>query len=126
MKDHPDADSDSRFPGYDVLAKRRTPSWNEQTREVIDPRSPFAIAAAVLSRRRNSRPSSPICDRIVPQPASSADSGRALVDHKLATGPIGRLSPRRNCRDKARLGAVGLAALDAEAEAAYGDALSQP
>ena len=22
-----------RFPGYDVLNKRRTPSWNQQTRE---------------------------------------------------------------------------------------------
>ena len=27
-----------RFPGYDVLAKRDTPSWNEQTRRVIEAR----------------------------------------------------------------------------------------
>ena len=27
-----------RYPGYDVLAKRYTPSWNEQTRRVIDAR----------------------------------------------------------------------------------------
>jgi hypothetical protein len=73
----------SRYPGYDVLAKRHTPSWNEQTRRVIDrrlavPRDPrffteaeFAVLAAV-------------CDRILPQP-----SGRppipvaALIDDKM-------------------------------------------
>ena len=27
-----------RYPGYDVLAKRNSPSWNEQTRRVIDER----------------------------------------------------------------------------------------
>jgi hypothetical protein len=27
-----------RYPGYDVLSKRWTQSWNEQTREVIDRR----------------------------------------------------------------------------------------
>ena len=27
-----------RFPDYDVLAKRDTPSWNAQTRKVIDDR----------------------------------------------------------------------------------------
>ena len=26
------------YPGYDVLSKRNTPSWNEQTRAVIDQR----------------------------------------------------------------------------------------
>ena len=26
------------YPGYDVLAKRHTPSWNEQTRAVVDKR----------------------------------------------------------------------------------------
>ena len=26
-----------RFPDYDVLAKRNTPSWNAQTRAVVDP-----------------------------------------------------------------------------------------
>ena len=30
--------TDERFPGYDVLAKRDTPSWNEQTRRAIDAR----------------------------------------------------------------------------------------
>jgi hypothetical protein len=50
------------YPGYDVLAKRDTPSWNERTRDVIDarlatPTSPRFLtpaewdAANALSRR---------------------------------------------------------------------------
>ena len=37
------------FPTYDVLAKRDTPSWNEQTREVVDRRLALAVAEGVLS-----------------------------------------------------------------------------
>ena len=56
-----------RYPGYDVLAKRHTPSWNEKTRQVIDerlalPREPRYLSQAewlVLEA---------ICERIVPQP----------------------------------------------------------
>lgn len=51
-----------RFPGYDVLAKRDTPSWNDPTRRVIDqrlatPRVPrfftdteWAVADALVRR----------------------------------------------------------------------------
>jgi hypothetical protein len=40
-----------RYPGYDVLAKRQTESWNEATRQVIDrrlamPREPRFFSAA--------------------------------------------------------------------------------
>ena len=39
------------YPGYDVLAKRHTPSWNEKTRRVIDerlalPREPRYLSQA--------------------------------------------------------------------------------
>ncbi len=56
MAEHP------RFPGYDVLAKRDTPSWNEPTRRAIDarlatPRQPrfftqaeWAVADALVRR----------------------------------------------------------------------------
>ncbi|MEO8836729.1 MAG: gluconate 2-dehydrogenase subunit 3 family protein, partial [Caldimonas sp.] len=56
MNSHP------RFPGYDVLAKRDTPSWTEPTRRVIDarlatPRAPrffteaeWAVADALTRR----------------------------------------------------------------------------
>lgn len=33
-----------RFPGYDVLAKRDTPSWNDPTRRVIDQRLATPLA----------------------------------------------------------------------------------
>ena len=41
-----------RYPGYDVLAKRNTPSWNEQTRRVIDQRLAHAARATLLHRGR--------------------------------------------------------------------------
>ncbi len=44
MADHP------RFPGYDVLAKRDTPSWDEPTRRVIDARLATPRAPRFLSR----------------------------------------------------------------------------
>jgi hypothetical protein len=31
--------SQSRYPGYNVLDKRDTPSWDDATRQVIDQRS---------------------------------------------------------------------------------------
>jgi hypothetical protein len=31
----PEAPSRNRFPGYDVLSKHSTPSWNDKTREVV-------------------------------------------------------------------------------------------
>jgi hypothetical protein len=38
-----------RFPGYDVLAKRDSSSWNDKTREVIAERLALPIAEAVLT-----------------------------------------------------------------------------
>jgi Gluconate 2-dehydrogenase subunit 3 len=72
-----------RYPGYDVLAKRHTPSWDEKTRRVIDER---------LALPREPRWLTPfewqvleaICDRIVPQPRSRAPVPlAAMVDNKL-------------------------------------------
>jgi hypothetical protein len=59
--------TDDRYPGYDVLAKRNTPSWNEQTRRVIDarlsvPREPRFFTESEW------RTLEAICDRIIPQP----------------------------------------------------------
>ncbi len=108
-----------RYPGYDVLAKRNTPSWNEQTRRVIDrrlatPREPrffspdeFATVEALAAR-------------IVPQPSDRPPIPvAALVDAKLLEdkqdGYRGEGMPRP--REAWRR---GLGALDAEAQAAYG------
>jgi Gluconate 2-dehydrogenase subunit 3 len=72
-----------RYPGYDVLAKRNTPSWNEPTRRAIDKR---------LSVPREPRFFTPeewqtlqaLCDRILPQPGGRPPVPlAAYVDQKL-------------------------------------------
>lgn len=108
------------YPGYDVLSKRDTLSWNEPTRRVIDRRLAldpsthrFFCDVEWLTLRA-------LCDRIVPQPAGRPpvpvaamvdlkmmeDSGDGYRDAEL---PVMWESWRR-----------GLTALDAEARAAYG------
>jgi hypothetical protein len=110
-----------RYPGYDVLAKRHTPSWNEQTRRVIDrrlaaPRTPrffseheFAVVEAVAAR-------------IVPQPVHRPPVPvAALVDAKL----LDDIQDGFRAADMPRQRAawhLGLQALDAEAQAAHGTA----
>ena len=72
-----------RFPGYDVLTKRTSPSWNRKTREIINrrlalPREPrfFSEAAFALV--------GVIADRIVPQPKNRPPIPiAALVDDQL-------------------------------------------
>lgn len=73
-----------RYPGYDVLAKRHTPSWNEATRRVIDqrlamPREPrFFTEDEWLTLTA-------LCDRIVPQPKQRPPIPvAAMVDNKMA------------------------------------------
>jgi len=72
-----------RYPGYDVLAKRDTVSWNDATRKVIDkrlavPRDPrFFTREEWLTLQA-------VCDRIVPQPADRpAVPLAAYVDQKM-------------------------------------------
>jgi hypothetical protein len=110
-----------RYPGYDVLNKRNSVSWNEQTRNVIDrrlainpDRHRFFTAEEWVTLRA-------LCDRIIPQttmrprPVPLA----AMIDEKMF----------RNMRDGYRYAELppmreawrrGLAALDAEARAGYG------
>jgi hypothetical protein len=108
-----------RFPGYDVLAKRHTPSWNEQTRQVIDrrlalPREPRFLNAEEWQILEA------ICDRIVPQPGDRPPVPlAAMVDDKLhADRRDGhrdhRLPPLREAWRK------GLAGIDAEAHRRHG------
>lgn len=100
-----------RFPGYNVLDRRHTESWNEKTRQVVDRR----IAVHVGPRFFNEaewETLSAVCERILPQPA---DRPRiplaAYVDEKLLNG-VGdgyRYLPLPDEREAWRR---GLAALD--------------
>ncbi len=73
----------ARYPGYDVLAKRRTPSWNEKTRRVIDqrlaiPREPRFLGADEFETLEA------VCARIVPQPVTRPlVPVAAMIDEKL-------------------------------------------
>ncbi len=106
--------SGARYPGYDVLAKRHTPSWNEKTRRVIDqrlalPREPRFLDAAEWQTLEA------VAARVVPQPPDRPPVPiAAMIDDKLK-------EDRRDGYRDARLPPLreawrrGLAALDAEA-----------
>lgn len=73
-----------RFPGYDVLAKRDTPSWNAQTRAVIDARLSLTELDSMLGPTRTTTLRA-IVDRIVPQPLGRPPvNAAALVIEKIA------------------------------------------
>ena len=111
------------IPGYDVLSKRRTPSWNEQDAR----RSSIGAwlssrRAALLHRATSGRPLDAICARIMPQPHDRAARfrSRRWSTPRCMQRQIGRISPRRHAARKAKPGGAGLRALDAEAQRAHG------
>ena len=106
------------YPGYDVLDKWHSPSWNDQTREVMidraTPPEPVFFGAGEY------RTLQALCDRVVPQPERAAPIPVApWIDAACAAGrgsgtryadmPEGGTAWRR-----------GLSALDAEAQARHG------
>lgn len=110
---------EGRYPGYDVLAKRDTPSWNEQTRKVIDQRLAIANEPKFFSAREWDTLVA-VCGRIVPQPRHRPPIPVAgLVDNKLHKnqGDGFRNAKLPPLREAWR---IGLAALDAEAQQAEG------
>jgi hypothetical protein len=110
-----------RFPGYDVLTKRHTPSWNAKTREVIaerlaTPREPrflnihelatvTALAGPVTPQPRH-RPPVPVAE---------------LIDHKLHVNRQDGYRAQDMPRER-EAWRRGLRALDAEAQGAHGRA----
>jgi hypothetical protein len=108
-----------RFPGYDVLAKRWTQSWNEPTRQVIDRRLAVPHAPRFFSPVEWQTLGA-VCDRIMPQPKHRPPVPLpAYVDQKMADGKLdgfryAQLPPQGEAWRR------GLAALDEEAEAAHG------
>lgn len=109
----------SRYSGYNVLAKRHTPSWNETTRRVIDqrlalPRHPrFFTEDEWLTLTA-------VCDRVVPQPPDRPPVPvAAMVDDKMVSNRTDgyRIAPMPPMREAWRR---GLRALDVEARAWHG------
>ncbi|MFZ2007809.1 MAG: gluconate 2-dehydrogenase subunit 3 family protein [Stellaceae bacterium] len=72
-----------RYPGYDVLAKRDTPSWDAVTRRVIDERLATQDTPRFFTKEEWDAADA-LCRRIVPQPGEAdAVSLAALLDAKL-------------------------------------------
>ena len=107
-----------RFPGYDVMAKRNSLSWDDKTREVIDrrlnvPREPRYLTSVEF------RLLEAIADRIIPQTNNHARIPlAALVDDRLFNdlGDGFRAPGTPRLREAWR---QGLAALEADMQARY-------
>jgi hypothetical protein len=78
------------YPGYDVLSKRNTPSWNEITRRVIDRRLALDPSAHRFFSDAEWLTLCALCDRIVPQASDRAQIPVAamvdLLDRPLCDG----------------------------------------
>ncbi|RBP02824.1 gluconate 2-dehydrogenase subunit 3-like protein [Roseiarcus fermentans] len=110
-----------RYPGYDVLAKRDTPSWNDQTRRAIDARMAIPLAARRFFSDDEWPTVQAICGRIVPQPRDRARPApvAAMIDAKLAADDRdgyrhASMPPQREAWRR------GVRAIDAEAQARLG------
>lgn len=105
-----------RYPGYDVLNKRDSPSWNEQTRDVIDARLGIDAELHRFCDQVEWQALCAVCDQIVPQPAHRHPKVpiAAMIDHKLCTG---KRDGYRDARlpEQGDAWRKGLSAIDAEA-----------
>ncbi|CAM2159066.1 gluconate 2-dehydrogenase gamma chain (plasmid) [Pararobbsia alpina] len=110
---------DTHYPGYDVLDKRDSPSWDDATRVVIDARLNTAPEPAFFSSEEWAAVMA-LCDCVMPRAARPPVVPlAAMLDDKLAHGPgdgyrDARLPPRDEAWHR------GLAALDAESVARGG------
>jgi hypothetical protein len=105
-----------RYPGYNVLNKRNSPSWNDKTRGVIDARIALDPELHRFFNETEWKTLCAVCAQIIPQ---SADRPlrvplAAMLDQKLHSGNIdgyrdARLPPM------AEAWRQGLAAIEAEA-----------
>ena len=108
-----------RYPGYDVLSKRGSPSWNDATRQVIDRRLAIAREPRFFSASEW-RILAAVCERIMPQPPDRPPVPlAAFVDQKMADGALdgyryATLPPQGEAWRR------GLAALDEASHAEHG------
>jgi hypothetical protein len=113
-----------RFPGYDVLTKRQTPSWNAKTRQIIDQRLALPHEPRFLTAEEFATLSA-IADRITPQPSHRPPVPvAALVDHKLFEGREDGFRGAGMPRER-EAWQRGLHALNREADRAYGKLFRQ-
>lgn len=104
-----------RYPGYDVLQKRSSPSWNDQTRDVVDARLAIHPEQHRFFDETEWPTVKALCDRILPQPADRPQPVplAAMLDMSLH-------EDRRDGYRDARLPPmqtawrIGLRAIDAE------------
>lgn len=115
-----------RYPGYDVLAKRNSPSWNDQTRRVIDARVGLDPRSHRFFNDTEWLTVRAICEQVIPQ--DHCDHPRAAVaamldEHLHSSGAEGyrdaRLPPMREAWRRA------VAAFDCEARAQHGQAFHE-
>ena len=110
-----------RYPGYDVLNKRNSVSWNDKTREVIDSRLAVDPNRHLFFTDEEWPTIRAVCARIVPQTVARPRPVplAAMLDEKLHTNGgdgyrYAELPPMREAWRR------GLAALDAEAKTRHG------
>jgi hypothetical protein len=107
-----------RYPGYDVLAKRDTPSWDAVTRRAIDERLATPDTPRFLTKEEWDVADA-LCRRIVPQPGEAdAVSLVALLDAKLL-GEHGGGFREAHMPYMCEAWRKALAALDGEARAQH-------
>lgn len=120
------ADGSPRFPGYDVLAKRNTPSWNEPTLEAVQQRLEIPPDRHEFFNAAEWRTLRAVCDRILPQPADRADPVpiAAMIDRKMARNQTDGTQklPLPEMREAWRR---GLGALDDESRLRFGAAFHE-
>jgi hypothetical protein len=105
-----------RYPGYNVLNKRNTVSWNDQTRAVIDTRIRIDPELHQFCDEVEWKALRAICAQIIPQPADRPMQApiAAMIDQKLhSSNGDGYRDSRLPEQDRAWR--LGLAAIDAEA-----------
>jgi hypothetical protein len=105
-----------RYPGYNVLNKRNSPSWNDQTREVIDARLAMDPEVHRFLDETEWRTLRAVCAQIIPQGTDRPLKApiAAMIDEKLWSGKDdGYRDARLPKQGEAWRG--GLAAINAEA-----------
>ena len=108
-----------RYPGYDVLSKRNSVSWNDQTREVIDARTSIDPELHQFCDEAEWKTLRAICAQIIPQPADRPMRApiAAMIDQRLHSGKGDGYRDSR-LPEQGTAWRLGLAAIDAEAKAA--------